>query len=143
MTRYLLDTNIVSHLLKGHPLLMQQIAAKPMKSICVSSITVGELFYGLAKRPTAKRLHSAVREFLRCAEVLPWDTACAERYGATRAELEHKGKPLAALDLLIAAHALTIDAVLVSNDHAFAQVVGLKLQDWTQSVHPRTGRDHH
>ena len=70
-------------------------------------------------------------EFLRRVDVLPWDSAVAERYGNVRADMERQGKTLAPLDSLIAAHALSVGAVLVTNDRAFAQVAGLHVEDWT------------
>jgi len=127
----MLDTNTVSHLIRGHPHVARRVVAAPMASICISAITKGELLFGLAKRPDAKRLHGAVREFLRCTDVLPWSDAVAERYGVVRAEMERRGKVLAALDMLIAAHALSVDAVLVTNDGAFGHVADLHLGDWT------------
>jgi tRNA(fMet)-specific endonuclease VapC len=102
-----------------------------MAALCVSAITAGELAFGLAKRSEARRLHVAVKEFLRRVDVLPWDGAVAERYGTLRADLERRGKVLAPLDALIVAHALSVDAVLVSSDRAFGQVSGLTLEDWT------------
>jgi len=131
MRRYMLDTNTVSHLIKENPAVVKRIVAAPMASLCISAITEGELLFGLAKRPEAKRLHSAVREFLKRVDVLPWNTVVAERYGAVRAAMESKGKILSPLDLLIAAHALTVGAVLVTNDRAFSQVTDLHLEDWT------------
>ncbi|MBK1717079.1 type II toxin-antitoxin system VapC family toxin [Thiocystis violacea] len=132
MRRYLLDTNTVSHLLKEHPAVAARLVAVPMAALCLSAITEAELLFGLAKRPDAPRLHRVVREFLRRVDVLPWDSAIAERYGTERAALERQGKNLAPLDLLIAAHALGVDAVLVTNDRAFTQVAGLTVEDWTQ-----------
>ena len=131
MTRYMLDTNTVSHLLKEHPAVVRRVVAAPITSLCISSITEGELLFGLAKRPDAKRLHLAVREFLRRVDVLPWDSTIAERYGTVRADMERHGKILAPLDLLIATHALDTNTVLVTNDQAFGQVTGLHLEDWT------------
>jgi tRNA(fMet)-specific endonuclease VapC len=131
MRRAMLDTNTVSNLLKEHPAVVRRIVAAPMASLCISSITEGELLFGLAKRPDAKRLHLAVREFLRRIDVLPWDSALAECYGTVRAEMARQGKILAPLDLLIATHALSTDAVLVTNDRAFGQVAGLHVEDWT------------
>jgi tRNA(fMet)-specific endonuclease VapC len=131
MKRYMLDTNAVSHLLKGHPNLTRRVVDVPMASLCLSAITEGELLFGLAKRPDAKRLHTAVRELLRRVDVMPWNSAIAERYGSVRAELERHGRILGSLDLLIATHALAIDAVLVTNDRAFTQVVGLQIEDWS------------
>lgn len=132
MTCYMLDTNTVSYLIRAHPAVSQRVVAVPMAALCMSSITEGELLFGLARRPQAERLHTVVRELLQRVDVLAWDHPAAERYGATRADLMSKGKTLAPLDLLIAAHALSIDAVLVSSDKAFAQVDGLVLEDWTR-----------
>jgi tRNA(fMet)-specific endonuclease VapC len=129
--RYMLDTNMVSHLLKAHPAVAQRVTATPMASLCISAITEGELLFGLAKRPAAKQLHLAVTEFMKRVDVLPWDSGVAERYGALRAALETQGKPLAPLDMLIAAHAASAGAVLVTNDRAFQQVGDLEIEDWT------------
>ena len=131
MKRYMLDTNTVSHLLREHPVVTKRIVAVPMASLCISAITEGELLFGLAKRPVAKRLHVAVREFLRRVDVLPWDSSTAEHYGIVRADMEKRGRILASLDLLIATHALSVDAVLVTNDRAFSQMADLKVEDWT------------
>lgn len=131
MKRYLLDTNTVSHLLKEHPAVARRIVETPIAALCISAITEGELLFGLAKRPDAKRLHLAVKEFLRRVDVLPWDSAVAERYGSMRAEMEAQGKVLASLDGLIAAHAMAIGAVLVTSDRAFGQVAGVAVEDWT------------
>lgn len=131
MKLYMLDTNTVSHLLREHPVVTKRIVAVPMASLCISAITEGELLFGLAKRPTAKRLHVAVRQFLRRVDVLPWNSSTAEHYGIVRADMEKRGRILASLDLLIATHALSVDAVLVTNDKAFSQMVGLHVEDWT------------
>ncbi|MHB1749112.1 MAG: PIN domain-containing protein [Acidithiobacillus sp.] len=127
----MLDTNTVSHLLREHPVVTKRIVAVPMASLCISAITEGELLFGLAKRPVAKRLHVAVREFLRRVDVLPLDSSTAEHYGIVRADMERRGRILASLDLLIATHALSVDAVLVTNDRAFSQMADLKVEDWT------------
>jgi tRNA(fMet)-specific endonuclease VapC len=130
MRLYLLDTNTVSHLIKGHPSVARRLVAVPMASLCISAITEGELHFGLAKRPDAKRLHLIVKEFLRRVEVLSWDSSIAKHYGPLRADLERQGKILAPLDLLIAAHALSVSAVLVTSDRAFCQINGLSIEDW-------------
>jgi tRNA(fMet)-specific endonuclease VapC len=128
---YLLDTNTVSHLIKRHPQVTQRLLAVPMHKICISAITAGELAFGLAKRPQALALKAAVDEFLLRVEVLPWDEAVSQTYGTLRAQLQSQGKPLAALDMQIAAHALHLKATLVSSDRAFAQVTDLLMEDWT------------
>jgi tRNA(fMet)-specific endonuclease VapC len=130
MKRYMLDTNTVSHLLKAHPNVSRCVAATPIAALCVSAITEGELLFGLAKRPGAKRLHTAVRELLRRLDVLPWDSPTAERYGPIRADMERQGKTLAPLDLLIATQALGANAALVTNDRAFGHVPGLHIENW-------------
>ena len=132
VTRYMLDTNTVSHLLKKHPAVARRVVAVPITALCVSAITQGELLFGLAKRPDATALHTAVREFLRRVDVLPWDAATSEVYGPARAATQREGKVLAPMDLLIGSHALSIEAVLVTNDRAFAQLPGLAIEDWTE-----------
>ena len=134
MTCYMLDTNIVSHLLKGHAVVAQRVAAVPMPSLCISAVTAGELHFGLAKRPDARRLHTAVTELFRRVDTLPWDSVVAETYGHLRTSLASRGRVLGALDMMIAAHALHGRAVLVSNDRAFSQIQGLPVEDWTVPV---------
>ena len=134
MIRYMLDTNTVSSLVRRHPIAMQRARDVPIASLCISSITEVELLFGLARRPEALRLHAAVREFLRCVDVLPWDERVAEHYAQARASLERQGRTLAPLDLLIASHAGSLGAVLVTNDQAFRLVAGLRLEDWTEAA---------
>jgi tRNA(fMet)-specific endonuclease VapC len=131
MTRYMLDTNAVSHLLRQHPALSIRVMATPMASLCISAITAGELLFGLAKRPEAVRLKRAVLELLRRVDALPWDNDVAEHYGTLRAATERSGTTLGSLDLLIASHAQAVGAVLVTNDGAFRRVTGLTVEDWT------------
>ncbi len=131
MKRYMLDTNTVSYLIKGNPAVARRVVDAPIASLCISAITEGELHFGLAKRPDAKRLHLAVREFLRRVDVLPWNSATAERYGNVRADMERQGKILAPLDQLIAAHALSVGTILVTKDQAYSQVADLHVEDWS------------
>jgi tRNA(fMet)-specific endonuclease VapC len=131
VTRYMLDTNMVSHLINQHPSVVRRVVAMSMASLCISAITAGELLFGLAKRPAAARLHLAVRELLRRIDVVAWDNAVALRYGTVRADLQHRGKTLAAMDVLIATHALANGAILVTDDRAFGQVTGLEVEDWS------------
>lgn len=96
VTRYMLYTNTVSHLLKKHPAVAHRVVAAPITSVCISAITQGELLLGLANRPDATALHGAVREFLRRADVLPWDAATSEVYGPIRAATQRAGRVVAA-----------------------------------------------
>jgi tRNA(fMet)-specific endonuclease VapC len=129
--RYMLDTSVASYIIRGpSPALVARLVAVPMVQLCISAITQGSLLYGLARKPAAADLQLAVREFLMRVDVLPWDSAAATRYGVLRASLEFGGAPLGNLDTLIAAHALAIDAVLVTRDRAFARVPTLAVEDW-------------
>lgn len=127
----MLDTNTVSHLVARHPAVQRRIVAVPMTALCISAVTAGELRFGLAKRPDAVGLHRAIGEFLRRVDVLPWNDAVAERCGTERADMQRRGRALAPLDMLIAAHALDVEAVLVTTDRAFDLVAGLEVEDWT------------
>jgi tRNA(fMet)-specific endonuclease VapC len=130
--RFLLDTNTVSHLLQARPGVCQSVTQVSMESLCISAVTEGELLFGIAKRPDARALRHLIGELLRRVDVEPWDRAAAARYGVLRAEQSRMGKALAALDLMIAAQALSLDATLVSNDQAFNQIDGLRLEDWSR-----------
>jgi tRNA(fMet)-specific endonuclease VapC len=129
--RYMLDTNTISHVMKQHANVARHLVAVPTESVCLSAITAGELLYGLARRPDAVQLQKAVTELMRRVDILPWDASAAERYGVVRAELERTGRSLGSLDMLIAAHALVVGAVLVTNDRAFSQISQLPIEDWT------------
>ena len=128
---WMLDTNTVSHILKGHPGALERLSQAPMANVCISVITEGELRFGLAKRPQATRLHRIVGEFLQRVAVEPWESSTADAYGRLRASLEATGKVVGALDLLIAAHALDLNATLVTNDAGFAKIAQLRTEDWT------------
>ena len=79
-------------------------------------MTEAELCYGVARLPDARRLEALVAEFLVTVTILPWDSEAARQYGWLRATLEREGKPMGNLDMMIAAHALAVRAVLVTND---------------------------
>jgi tRNA(fMet)-specific endonuclease VapC len=132
MKRYMLDTNIVSQLLRQHPLVVSHVVTIPMQALCISAITEAELLFGLAKRPDNKKLQLAVQELLRRVESIPWDSTAAQKYGQLRASIERLGKGLSNLDLLIASHAASINATLVTNDRAISQVPQLAIENWTQ-----------
>ena len=131
MKRFMLDTNSVSHLLKRQRNLVERVVGASMAALCISVVTESEMRFGLARRPEAKALHAAVAELLRRLDVLPWTSATAQCYGAVRAELERRGRPLGPLDLMIAAQAVEAGAVLITSDRAFRFVAGLKVEDWT------------
>jgi len=133
MTRYLLDTNIASCIIKGNsPAVDRHLVRVAMAQFAISAVTEGELRFGAARLPHATRLHSLVEDFFLRVAVLPWDSDAAQQYGQLRAMLERESQPMGNLDAMIAAHALALDAVLVTNDHAFARIKKLKLVDWTK-----------
>lgn len=133
--RYLLDTNTASHIIKGNNLAVdRRLARVPMAQLAISAVTEGELRFGAARLPQAMRLHSLIEDFFLRVTILPWDSDAARRYGQLRATLEREGRPMGNLDTMIGAHALALGAVLVSNDHAFTRIKGLKVEDWTKGA---------
>jgi tRNA(fMet)-specific endonuclease VapC len=128
---YLLDTNAASGILRQQQPVCKRAAAVPLASLAISSVTAGEMHYGLAKRPQATTLARLVQEFLRYTDILPWNGEIAPHYGTLRAVLEANGITIAPLDLMIAAHALAADATLVSADKALAKITMLKIEDWS------------
>ncbi len=135
MTRYLLDTNIASCIIKGNsPSVDRRLVNVPMAQLTISAVTEGELRFGAARLPHAARLLNMIEDFFLRVAVLPWDSDAAQQYGQLRAELEREGQPIGNLDTMIAAHALALGAVLVTNDHAFGRIKKLKVVDWTKEV---------
>ncbi|WP_198009851.1 PIN domain-containing protein [Legionella tunisiensis] len=88
--RYMLDTNMVSHFIKGDHNVRDRVISVPMSELAISVITEGELLFGLAKKPDAKQLGIVVHEFLIRVDVLPWDSTVAACYGTLRADLQKK-----------------------------------------------------
>ena len=132
-SRYLLDTNIASYVIKGNvPAVRRRIVQVPMAQLAISAVTEGELRYGVARRPDAARLRTIVDEFLLRMTILPWDSEAAQHYGQIRAALEREGQAMGNLDTMIGAHALAMGAVLVTNDRAFTRIEALKVEDWTK-----------
>jgi tRNA(fMet)-specific endonuclease VapC len=119
MTLYLLDTNIANCIIRGNsPAVDNRLVKIPMAQLAISAVTEGELRFGAARLPHAVRLRSLIEDFLLHVAILPWDSDAARRYGLLRAVLERDGQPMGNLDVMIAAHALAVNAVLVTNDHS-------------------------
>ncbi|WP_236610679.1 type II toxin-antitoxin system VapC family toxin [Verminephrobacter aporrectodeae] len=130
----MLDTNAASEAVRGHPAFDTRLQALAPGQWCISALTCSELRFGLAKKPAAVRLHRLVNEFLRIAPILPWDAKAANRHGELRANLQAQGLPIGDFDEMIAAHALAIGAVLVTdNVRHFSRVPGLMLENWLRS----------
>lgn len=128
---YLLDTNIVSHLLRepaGH--VTERIRTVGLTNIAVSIIVAAELKFGAVKR-NSKTLTAGIKSFLARTPVLPFEAPADDVYGQLRTRLERTGNPIGALDMLIAAHAMALDATLVTgNEREFSRVEGLKVENW-------------
>ena len=135
MQLYMLDTSTASYIIKGEPVVVRKhLLEVPMASVCISSITQAELLRGVAKKPEAKRLPIAVKEFLIRVEIMPWDSDAAEAYAQLRTSCESEGKTLGTMDMLIAAHSVAVGAILVTNDQVFFRVKHhLSLEDWIRS----------
>jgi tRNA(fMet)-specific endonuclease VapC len=129
--RYLLDTNIASYVIKGNsPRVRAYLSRIPANEIGVSVVTEAELRFGANRLPEAARIRKAVDEFLQGIDVLAWDSAAAKQYARVRSVLELSGTAMGNLDLMIAAHALSIEATLVTHDRVFRHVKGLQTEDW-------------
>jgi tRNA(fMet)-specific endonuclease VapC len=135
MIRYLLDTNAVSNAVrKSSAQLSRRFDQVYLPEVGISVITEAELLFGLARRPQAHVLAASVHAMLEQMIVLPWISECARHYANVRADLERRGLPMDDMDMMIAAHALAEDAVLVTNDAAFPRIDRLRVEDWTLSV---------
>ena len=129
---YLLDTNVVSHIMQGRDaVLLARLTALPVGQVVISSVTLAELEYGLHHKGQPPRLRNALTQVLLRMDVLPWDERVANCYGELCHTLEAMGINLSDFDMVIAAHALAADATLVSRDKAFSKLSKrLRLEMW-------------
>ena len=130
--RYMLDTNICSYVLRSRP---PSVKARFEKTgpgaLAVSTVVLAELLYGAARHPKAVAIRREIADLVSRLTVIPWDEAAAGHYGDLRAALEKAGTPLGAMDMMIAAHARSLGATLVSNDvRHFDRVEGLLVASW-------------
>lgn len=133
---YLLDTNAASDVMKEGPSAVRQALVTASRSgvIAISVITAAELRFGIRKR-NASRLQAAFDKFCAATEILPWDDAAAEAYGELRYLLTQRGITLDAMDLLIAAHAMSLSAIVVTHDQAFQRIKDfVKVVDWAAGL---------
>jgi tRNA(fMet)-specific endonuclease VapC len=129
----MLDTNTACHIIKGHSAVLANLRQCSPHSLCLSAITKAELLYGVARKPEAKQLVNLVKEFLDRVDIIPWGAA-AIAYGPFRAKCNTKGVSLGSMDMLIAAHAVAVGAVLVSDDRAFSHVgEPLQMENWVSA----------
>ena len=129
---FLIDTNICIYIMNNHPPeVIHRFKNSEVGDIGISSITVSELQYGVSKSKRKKENQHRLEEFLSPFEILAYDDIAAAYYGEIRAWLEKKGVVIGPLDLLIAAHTLSRDLVLVTNNEKeFKRITSLKIENW-------------
>ncbi len=129
--RYLLDTNVVSEAIKKpNGKVARKLSRLKADSFGISAIVYCEILFGIEKNPSEK-IANQIRRGLQSIPLLDFPGLAAKTYGVIRADLERKGLPISANDLLIAAHAIHANLTLVSdNTREFERVPGLKLENW-------------
>lgn len=129
--RRTLDTNICSYILRRHPASMiERFATLDRQQLWLSAIVAAELRFGAAKLASPK-FSAAVEAWLAGFDVRPWPVDAAHHYAQLRAALERAGQPVGGMDMLIAAHALAEDSVVITNNaREFLRVPGLAVEEW-------------
>ncbi|HEY9842428.1 MAG TPA: type II toxin-antitoxin system VapC family toxin [Candidatus Obscuribacterales bacterium] len=129
----MLDTNICSYILKNHPASVKaHFDRVGAQALILSTVVLAELYFGAARHPKGVRIRKEIDDFSSRLAVIPWDQTAADHYGMIRAELEKTGSPIGAMEMLIAAHARSLGAVLVSNNtRHFEKVAGLSIDNWS------------
>ncbi len=131
---FLIDTNICIYIMNDHPPeVIQKFRQIGVGNICISSITVSELQYGACKSKQIKRNMKRLDEFLSPFEILAYDENASNYYGKIRSHLEKQGTVIEPLDMLIAAHALSKDLTLITNNEKeFNRIKSLKVKNWVK-----------
>lgn len=129
---FLLDTNIISSLVRDpQGAVAARVGREAPVDLMTSIVVIGEIASGFARQPS-RALERQTAKILRGIHILDLDEAAASAYGSIRAELERVGTPIGANDMWIAAHALALDATLVTaNEREFRRVPGLRVENWT------------
>ncbi len=132
--KYMLDTNICIYIIKEKPAkVFQTFKSLNVGDVCISSITLAELQYGVYKSQHQEHNKIALLNFLAPLEILPFSCKAASIYGEIHADLEKRGQIIGAYDLLIAAHALSENLVLITNNtKEFMRIPRLHLRNWAE-----------
>jgi tRNA(fMet)-specific endonuclease VapC len=132
--RYLLDTNICIHLIKQRPpIVLENLKDAQPLGVGISSITLSELEYGVQKSTQIERNTLNLFRFLTLFDIVSFDESAACLYGKIRATLESKGQLIGGTDMLIGAHSLSMNTILVTNNmREFKRIDGLQLENWTK-----------
>jgi tRNA(fMet)-specific endonuclease VapC len=133
--KYMLDTNMCIYIIKRHPEnVLRKFTTLDVNDVCISSITLAELMYGVQKSHHQKKNEAALEEFTSPLEIIPFGEEAADQYGHIRAYLEKKGTPIGSLDMMIAAHAQCMGSILVTNNKKkFSRIPKLKIEDWVHN----------
>ena len=133
MTRYMLDTNICIYLIKRRPQsVFKRFSRLKIGQICISAITYSELEFGVSNSSQVKQNRIALNEFLGPVTILDYPGGASFAYGVLRTELKRRGTPIGANDMLIAAHAMYADLILVTNNEKeFKRIKNLSVENWT------------
>lgn len=128
---YMLDTDSVSFALRGQSSVAKRLVEHKPSRICLSSITLAELRYGADLRHSSK-LHRLINDFVGAVGIASFDSSAAAHFGVIAAKLACKGSPIGIFDTLIAAHALSLDVILVTNNtNHFSRIPNLRIENWT------------
>jgi tRNA(fMet)-specific endonuclease VapC len=129
---FMLDTNICIYIIKRKPRdVIERFKQTEISRIGVSAITLSELSYGVSKSSKPEQNQVALAQFIAPLEILPYGDDAAQYYGILRTHLEKQGTPIGSLDMLIAAHALSTDCTLVTNNEKeFVRIPKLKVENW-------------
>jgi tRNA(fMet)-specific endonuclease VapC len=131
MLEYMLDTNICIYVIKNRPAALRERFDQLAEALCISTITLGELLYGVQKSARRSQNLQAVEQFTARLEVLPFSVKAAAHFGQIRAELARVGLLCGAYDMLIAAHARSEGLVLITNNvREFQRMPGLRIDNW-------------
>jgi tRNA(fMet)-specific endonuclease VapC len=130
--KYMLDTNICIYLIKQKPIqVLEKFRTISAGDICLSSITVAEMYYGIEKSKYQNRNRTALEKFLLPLTVVNFDFDAAIQFGKIRSLLESFGTPIGPYDLLIGAHAMSLDLALVTNNPGeLSRIPDLKIENW-------------
>lgn len=130
--KFLIDTNICIYIMNNHPPeVVQKFKSIGVGKVGISSVTVSELHYGACKSRHIKKNMQRLEEFLRPFAILPYDENASKYYGIIRSQLEKQGNIIGPLDLLIAAHALSNNLILITNNEKeFRRIKSLKVENW-------------
>jgi len=134
MIKYMLDTNICIYIIKQKPEnVIERFRQAQVSEIGVSSTTLSELEYGVMKSAKSEQNKLALVQFIAPIEISAYDDVAAQHYGKISAHLERQGTPIGSLDMLIAAHTLSQNSVLITNNESeFKRVSNLKIENWAK-----------